>query len=66
MQRSDARIRPALISEHKGMTENDAALFKRKWEVSNASSRGKLSNLPCSSTISRIAKLASTRRRLVM
>jgi cyclopropane-fatty-acyl-phospholipid synthase len=30
----DARIRPALISEHSGMTESDAALFKRKWEVS--------------------------------
>jgi cyclopropane-fatty-acyl-phospholipid synthase len=33
----DARIRPALISEHAGMTESDATLFKRKWEVSSNS-----------------------------
>ena len=31
----DARIRPALISEHSGTTESDATLFKRKWEVSS-------------------------------
>lgn len=30
----DAKIQPALLSEHSGMTESDAALFKRKWEVS--------------------------------
>ena len=37
VQNFDTRIRAALISEHKGMTENDAALFRRKWEVSSAS-----------------------------
>lgn len=31
------RIRPALIAEHSGMTESDASLFKRKWEVSSDS-----------------------------
>lgn len=36
VQNFDTRIRPALISEHRGMTEDDAALFKRKWEVSSA------------------------------
>jgi cyclopropane-fatty-acyl-phospholipid synthase len=35
LQNFDTRIREALISEHNGMTENDAALFKRKWEVSS-------------------------------
>lgn len=34
MQNFDAVIRPALIAEHEGMTEADAALFRRKWEVS--------------------------------
>jgi cyclopropane-fatty-acyl-phospholipid synthase len=41
MMNFDARIRPALISEHSGMTESDAALFKRKWEVSSASHSAK-------------------------
>jgi cyclopropane-fatty-acyl-phospholipid synthase len=36
LQNFDTRIRAALISEHRGMTEDDAALFKRKWEVSKA------------------------------
>ena len=30
----DSRIRPALLAEHEGMTDNDVALFRRKWEVS--------------------------------
>ena len=29
----ETRIRPALLSEHCGMSESDVALFKRKWEV---------------------------------
>lgn len=32
MAHFDARIRPALIAEHSGMTEGDAKLFRRKWE----------------------------------
>jgi len=32
MQNFEARIRPALIDEHSGMTESDTELFKRKWE----------------------------------
>lgn len=30
----DSIIRPALLSEHRGMTHKDAELFKRKWQVS--------------------------------
>lgn len=30
----DGRIRPALLSEHEGMTQDDVDLFRRKWEVS--------------------------------
>lgn len=29
----DSQIRPALIKEHKGMSEQDVDVFKRKWEV---------------------------------
>ncbi|KAF4555460.1 Mycolic acid cyclopropane synthetase-like protein 1 [Elsinoe fawcettii] len=28
----DAQIKPALLSEHRGMSESDVQLFKRKWE----------------------------------
>ena len=35
MTNFDTRIRPALMSEHSGMTESDVALFQRKWEVSS-------------------------------
>lgn len=35
MDNFDSRIRPALIAEHQGMTEDDTALFRRKWEVSS-------------------------------
>lgn len=31
----DSRIRPALLAEHEGMTGQDVALFRRKWEVSS-------------------------------
>lgn len=62
----DTRIKPALIAEHRGMTECDAALFKRKWEVSIESTSWKSSYLPRPSTISHIAKLASTPRHLLM
>ena len=31
----DTRIRPALLAEHEGMTSQDVALFRRKWEVSS-------------------------------
>ncbi|KIV93643.1 hypothetical protein PV10_04840 [Exophiala mesophila] len=31
-QNFDARIRPALLAEHDGMTESDVSLFRRKWE----------------------------------
>lgn len=30
----DAKIRPALLAEHEGMTERDVDLFRRKWQVS--------------------------------
>lgn len=33
MKNFESRIRPALLVEHHGMTEADAALFRRKWEV---------------------------------
>lgn len=28
----EARIRPALLRDHAGMTDGDAELFRRKWE----------------------------------
>ena len=31
----NSRIRPALLSEHEGMTGRDVDLFRRKWEVSS-------------------------------
>ncbi len=31
-----ARIAPALLEEHEGMTERDVDVFRRKWEVSRA------------------------------
>ena len=30
----ESKIRPALLGEHEGMTQKDAELFKRKWQVS--------------------------------
>lgn len=32
MANFDARIRPALLNEHRGMTDGDVDLFRRKWE----------------------------------
>lgn len=32
MANFDSRIKPALLAEHRGMTEADVDLFKRKWE----------------------------------
>ena len=32
MNNFDGRIKPALLSEHEGMTENDVELFRRKWD----------------------------------
>lgn len=32
MANFDTRIKPALLKEHRGMTEGDVDLFKRKWE----------------------------------
>lgn len=32
MENFDERVRPALIAEHRGMTQQDADLFMRKWE----------------------------------
>lgn len=40
LQNFEARIRPALIQEHMGMTESDADLFLRKWQVGRAFSVG--------------------------
>jgi cyclopropane-fatty-acyl-phospholipid synthase len=40
MKKFDTRIRPALLDEHEGMTNADAALFKRKWQVSAHRSLG--------------------------
>lgn len=33
----NSTIRPALLDEHKAMSEKDVTLFRRKWEVSNFS-----------------------------
>ncbi len=33
LQNFDSHIRPALKKEHKGMTEEEIEVFKRKWEV---------------------------------
>ena len=33
----DGEIRPALLSEHDGMTDRDVDLFRRKWQVSSKS-----------------------------
>ena len=30
----DSKIRPALLEQHRGMTETDIELFRRKWQVS--------------------------------
>jgi cyclopropane-fatty-acyl-phospholipid synthase len=35
MKNFDRRIGPALLAEHEGMNLADAALFRRKWEVSS-------------------------------
>lgn len=32
-ERFDSHIRPALLDEHEGMSEKDAEVFRRKWEV---------------------------------
>ena len=32
MENFGSRIKPALLSEHRGMTEKDVELFRRKWE----------------------------------
>lgn len=32
MENFDEQIKPALLSEHKGMTDSDVELFRRKWE----------------------------------
>lgn len=32
LENFDARIKPALLKEHRGMSESDVQLFKRKWE----------------------------------
>lgn len=65
MKNFDTRIRPALIREHVGMTERDAQLFRRKWNVSQAPIT-KLQQLTESSTISRIVKLDLTPKRSAM
>ena len=58
MQNFDTRIRPALLDEHRGMTEADSALFRRKWEVRLLfGSLGSL--LTCCSTTLRTVKLDS-------
>lgn len=32
MANFESRIKPALLSEHHGMTDRDVELFRRKWE----------------------------------
>lgn len=32
MANFEAEIKPALLEEHRGMTDKDVELFKRKWE----------------------------------
>lgn len=56
----EGRIRPALLREHNGMTESDADLFKRKWEVS-VTLHTKITADQVSTT-SHIARQASTPR----
>lgn len=64
VQNFQSRIRPALLEEHEGMTENDTELFRRKWEVCASTlcifCRTNLDLV--SSTISPIVKLASILR----
>ena len=64
MMNFDTRIGPALLAEHEGMNDADAALFRRKWEVRDRGLfAGSMLTL-CFSIISRIVKLASIRPRL--
>lgn len=62
-QNFDTRIRPALIQEHIGMTESDAELFRRKWNVSRAKVLS-VQELTRSSTTSHTVKLGSTPKHL--
>lgn len=64
MRNFDDRIKPALLEEHKDMSEKDVELFKRKWEVFLLSySPGQSVLLTrIHSTISLIVKLATVRR----
>jgi hypothetical protein len=64
MMNFDTRIGPALLAEHDGMNDADAALFRRKWEVRDRVLDAYRMLTLCSSIISRIAKLASIRPRL--
>lgn len=60
----DNEVKPALLDEHEGMTEKDAELFRRKWEVSSAMSVDGCVQLTdiLVSTISRIVKQDSIPR----
>ena len=40
LQNFETEIQPALLDEHKGMNEQDVEVFRRKWEVSQASWSG--------------------------
>lgn len=59
MQNFDGRIKPALLAEHEGMTQADAALFKRKWEVCDPAETETTRLTLILSITSRTVKLAS-------
>ena len=64
MKNFDARIRPALIAEHQGMNNADAALFRRKWEVGASKVLDRIMLTCCTSITLRTAKLGSIPARL--
>ena len=65
-QNFDTAIRPALLSEHKGMTDRDTELFKRKWQASSCKLLQWSRELIAVSITSPIAKLGLIRRQSAM
>ena len=52
----DSKIRPALLSEHDGMTGRDVDLFRRKWEVSSRLLLSENTALKCPSVLLHILR----------
>jgi cyclopropane-fatty-acyl-phospholipid synthase len=66
LQNFDARIRPALMSEHEDMGEKEVEVFRRKWEVRTYFRPSVNRMLISSSTISHTVKLDLLPRHWVM